>query len=314
MTVLRIKKSDNFVCIHKGALENPKLSFKAKGLWAYCMSRKNDWQFHVSHLSKVSKEKEDAVYSAIKELEKEGYIRKVQNNKNGKFEKVDYEVYEESQLKKCLPQPGFPDAGFPDAGNPALVSNDGSVNIEEEIYTEGKAPVPPLPPPSPKQTKRKRVAEVSTELALRVFMTPSQVEALKKRLEGTKITLQTVFDKLSNWKIANEIWGGSDYSSIIKWVIDACAKDMNGKTSQKSPNPPNHSSKLDTANKNRILANGIERKCYKLVQVGLIHVSNDYIEFNLGNRGGDVKVSFDDPGFKDRCAQYLHIFDMDSVQ
>ena len=144
MSVIRIKKSDNFVSIHKGALENPKLSFKAKGLWAYCMSRKNDWVFHVSHLSTVSKEGEDAIYSAIKELEAEGYVKKIQKNISGKFQKVDYEVYEEPQLKKCLPHRDFPDAGFPDAGNPALVNIDSIVNIDKQIKPpnpqKGEAP------------------------------------------------------------------------------------------------------------------------------------------------------------------------------
>ena len=74
MSIIRVKHDKNYVCIHKGALEDPNLSFKAKGLWAYCMSRPDDWEFHVSHLASVSKEKECAIYSALKELKREGYV------------------------------------------------------------------------------------------------------------------------------------------------------------------------------------------------------------------------------------------------
>jgi hypothetical protein len=141
MSVIRIKHDKNYVCIHKGALEDPNLSFKAKGLWTYCMSKPNDWEFHVNHLTTVSKDGEDAIYSAIKELIEYGYMKKIQANVGGKFQSVDYEVYETPQLKKSLPHRDFPDAGFPDAGNPALVSNDSSL-VSNDKHRKGSAPPP----------------------------------------------------------------------------------------------------------------------------------------------------------------------------
>lgn len=124
MSVFRVKKHQkNYVVINKVALENPNLSFKAKGLWAYCMSRHDDWEFHIAHLKTVSKEGEDAIYSAIKELISEGYAEKQQDNSKGKFGPVDYFIYEEP-LKKCLPQTDYPVAGNPLAGNRGLLSNE----------------------------------------------------------------------------------------------------------------------------------------------------------------------------------------------
>jgi hypothetical protein len=130
MSVIRVKHQKNYVVIHKGALENPKLSFKAKGLWAYCMSRPDDWEFHVSHLATVSKEKEDAIYSGIKELIDEGYCRKFQTNKGkgegngrGSFGAVDYEIYEEP-VSNNFSQTDFPEAKDPLPSNPALPSID----------------------------------------------------------------------------------------------------------------------------------------------------------------------------------------------
>ena len=133
MSVLRVKKTENFVVLHKGALENPNLSFKTKGLWAYCMSRPDNWEFHVSHLATVSKDGEDAVYSAIKELIENGYCERIQEN-NGKFGKMDYYIHETPiNIKEILPQPDFPRAGSPIAGNPALLSIDPILSIEEKL-------------------------------------------------------------------------------------------------------------------------------------------------------------------------------------
>jgi len=121
MSVIRVKHQDNYVIIQKSVLEDPNLSFKAKGLWAYCMSRPNHWEFHVSHLAKVSKEGRDAIYSAINELEEQGYVKKVQRRSNGRFVGFDYEV---SEIKIILPLTGFPLTANPLTANPQLVSID----------------------------------------------------------------------------------------------------------------------------------------------------------------------------------------------
>lgn len=149
MTVFRIKKTENYITLHKGALENPCLSFKAKGFWAYCMSRPNDWQFHLSHLIKVSKENKAAIYSAIKELEGEGYIKKIQKHENGRFQKVDYEIYETPELKKCLLLTDFQQAEIQHTENQPLLSNDNTKSSSslrsEESKIHNKAPASPPP-------------------------------------------------------------------------------------------------------------------------------------------------------------------------
>jgi len=134
MAVFRVKKTKDYVSIHKQALEDPRLSFKAKGLWAYCMSRKDDWVFHISHLITVSKEKKSAIYNALKELEKAGYIKKMQPIKeNGRFDSVDYEIYEISKIKIISPLTDFPHADNPHADNQPLISID---NNKDRLITK----------------------------------------------------------------------------------------------------------------------------------------------------------------------------------
>lgn len=142
MSIIRVSHQKNYVVINKIALEDPNLSFKSKGLWAYCMSRPDDWEFYVSHLATVSQDGEDAIYSAIKELIKFGYCQKKQVNEGGKFGKLEYIIFETPQIQKILPQPDFPDAGRSHANEPALPSIDCIPSIEEEVVCPNVAFAP----------------------------------------------------------------------------------------------------------------------------------------------------------------------------
>ena len=138
MSVVKVKLQEDFVVLSLRPLEDETLSFKAKGLWAYCMSRPKDWQFHVSQLAKVSKDGIDGIYSALKELIDAGYCRKAQKNENGRFGKFDYEISYQAEFKKSLPHRDFPHAEVPQPVNPVLPSIDSVPSIEKE------------PPPTPK--------------------------------------------------------------------------------------------------------------------------------------------------------------------
>ena len=227
MTVIRIKKTENFVILHKGALEDARLSFKAKGLWAYCMSKPSDWTFHVKQLARSNKEGEDAIYSAIKELMHAGYVEKIQGNEKGKFGPLDYIFHEVSQrgripaeLKKCLPLRGFPDAGFPLADNPALLSNDSSLSIEEGNKKESA--MPPLSIAAPisiqesnaeKETP-KEAAQLAQDLVSKVkgnhptlkdpdlLKWGKEIELINRRDNRTWIEIKEMMD----WAFENAFW------------------------------------------------------------------------------------------------------------
>jgi hypothetical protein len=172
MTVIRIEHQENFVTISKFVLEDINLSFKAKGLWAYCMSRPNQWHFHVSHLATVSKDGKDSVYSALKELESNGYLRRVQKNENGKFGTVEYVV---SEFKKFLPHRDLPHPGFPHPVNPPLVNID---KEQREIYSN-----PPLPPPKKSPPSKEEEEELEKRLRERPKDSP-KIHSRKKWQEA----------------------------------------------------------------------------------------------------------------------------------
>lgn len=146
MSVIKVKLLEGFTILSNNVLENPKLSFKAKGLWAYCMSRKETWEFHVSHLSTVSKEGVDAVYSALDELIQEGLVVRHQERKGrgegqgrGTAGKVEYTVYATPQpLDVSKNSNNFSETDFPVPKesvpkNPALTSTDLKTSTDKEI-------------------------------------------------------------------------------------------------------------------------------------------------------------------------------------
>lgn len=159
MSVIKVKIQKDFTVVYNRVLENPNLSFKAKGLWAYCMSLPENWQFHVTHLAKVCKDGKNAIYSALKELQKEGLVERCQKREKGIYGPVDYIVYPyPKEIQKILPLTENRDAvkntsnsrqsktqvvdnisqsGFPLAVNPPLVRTDKKQernNKKENMY------------------------------------------------------------------------------------------------------------------------------------------------------------------------------------
>lgn len=67
--VIRVKKRpSNFVMMDKTFLEDDRLSYKAKGLLAYLLSKPDDWKVIVGNLVNSSKDGKASVYAGLKEL------------------------------------------------------------------------------------------------------------------------------------------------------------------------------------------------------------------------------------------------------
>lgn len=97
MATYRVKKeSGNFVTIHKGFIHDNNLSWKAKGLLLYFLSRPDDWQIYETELIKHTSDGLSSLKSGIKELEKTGYIeRKRKRDDKGRLKEYEYEVFEQ---------------------------------------------------------------------------------------------------------------------------------------------------------------------------------------------------------------------------
>lgn len=76
--IIRVEKNrlNPYVMINKELLENTNLSWKAKGLLAYLLSKPDNWQVQVRNLMNQSSDGEKSVRSGLKELEKFHYLQK----------------------------------------------------------------------------------------------------------------------------------------------------------------------------------------------------------------------------------------------
>ena len=96
--VIRVRKRpSNFVMMDKTFLEDDRLSFKAKGILAYLLSKPDDWKVIVGNLVNSSKDGKASVYAGLKELKECGYYEKVPiRNEQGtriiRWESTVYEV------------------------------------------------------------------------------------------------------------------------------------------------------------------------------------------------------------------------------
>jgi DnaD/phage-associated family protein len=95
-TIYRVVKSkDNpYVMIDRRPIENPTLSFKAKGILTYLLSRPDGWEVSVADLIKRGTDGEAGVRAGLKELKNAGHMKYTTSRKAGRITGWLIEVYE----------------------------------------------------------------------------------------------------------------------------------------------------------------------------------------------------------------------------
>lgn len=120
--ITRTKRNTPYVQIDKRPIEDKKLSWKAKGILAYLLSKPDGWEIKIYDLIEKSTDGRDAVRSGMIELEENGYLKKSQNKAiDGKFDGYNYEVIE-------VPFTDFPSTEKPITENPLYNNNNISNN------------------------------------------------------------------------------------------------------------------------------------------------------------------------------------------
>ena len=96
MSVYRSEKKNNYTRISNSVFKDTRLSLKATGILCLMLSLPDDWDYSVEGLAKLVKDGKDSVKSALKELEKSGYlVRKRHRLPNGCLDTAEYNIYEE---------------------------------------------------------------------------------------------------------------------------------------------------------------------------------------------------------------------------
>lgn len=98
--IIRTEKNKDYTVIANFALNDSNLSLKAKGLWAYIMTKPDKWNINGRGLAEQLKESRPTINTILKELEEHGYLQRgVVRENNGKFSQSENILYEQPWTK-----------------------------------------------------------------------------------------------------------------------------------------------------------------------------------------------------------------------
>ena len=143
MAVFRVEKTKDFTVMSNHYLRNVSLSLKAKGLLSLMLSLPDNWDYTTKGLAHICKDGVDSISSAIKELEKQGYLtRRRLRDYHGRLGDIEYVIHEKPALpdghdtvlppkrenpRQVNPRQVKPVLGKPEQEKPA------QLNIQESI-------------------------------------------------------------------------------------------------------------------------------------------------------------------------------------
>ena len=146
MAVFRVEKTKDFTIMSNHHLRNPKLSLKAKGLLSLMLSLPEDWDYTTKGLAQICKEGVDSIGTALKELERYGYLtRRRLRCENGQLGDIEYTIHE-------TPAEVSGESGSPKRENPGQV-NPGQAKPEQEKPAELNTNIQKTDPPITKKLR-----------------------------------------------------------------------------------------------------------------------------------------------------------------
>ena len=134
MAIIRQKRKDRFLVVDNKIIEDKRLSFKARGLLIYMLSKPDDWKFWTSELVKRSaKDGISSIRTALKELEGAGYLtRKRERSSKGTFTSQDWILTDKPAFQPQVEKPHVdnPQVEKPHVDNRTLPNTDFKPNTD----------------------------------------------------------------------------------------------------------------------------------------------------------------------------------------
>ncbi|HZI70321.1 MAG TPA: hypothetical protein VFD60_04080 [Nitrososphaeraceae archaeon] len=149
-TIHNVRLDTHFTITANTTPADPNLSWAAKGLLWYILSRPKDWCIYSKQLSKIYLGKEkgngrDAVAGILKELREAGYInyRKHKDEKGRWRHRYDVYPMPIKDFQKMIPQPGYPGLDDPGLDDPGILPNTDLPNTDrnKKEIKESKTPI-----------------------------------------------------------------------------------------------------------------------------------------------------------------------------
>ena len=135
MAVFRINKTRDYTVMSNYHLKDTRLSLKSKGLLSMMLSLPEEWNYTTRGLAAICKEGVDSIGTALKELERSGYIQRnrIRDDK-GKITDTEYIIFEKPQEK---PDTECQDTAKPYTENPCRFTID---VLHTAIFCYGASP------------------------------------------------------------------------------------------------------------------------------------------------------------------------------
>ena len=212
MGIVRVAKNSNYVVMNRTALNDKRLSWKAKGIMAYLLSMPDDWVFYTEELMTHAADGRDSFRSGFNELKKAGYVERKPikdevTKKIKEWETIVHEIPIEPltdipEVEK--PLTGNPQMEKPQVENPTLLSTDINQVLNKPNTETTTA------------TDRSREVFNSVQQNIRFNLTPIEqetieywlkdypheliLEAIKRAALSNKTTLRYVESILKDWQ------------------------------------------------------------------------------------------------------------------
>ena len=133
MSIHQTKHKGNYTIIPNAILEDKALSLKARGLLVFMLSRPPKWRFSIRGLVSATGQGERVIESALKELQKAGYvsIKKCFPDASHKRIEYEYEVFDARQGVQNVPlDKGY--KTYPYNNNVTLINTNKQIKRQEK--------------------------------------------------------------------------------------------------------------------------------------------------------------------------------------
>lgn len=100
MPKIKKDKAGHFTIISNDVVKDKNLSFKARGLFLYLWSQKENWNYYEKEIVKHTPEGITSLRSGIKELENNGYLKRTREREGGKVKASVWVLSETGKFKK----------------------------------------------------------------------------------------------------------------------------------------------------------------------------------------------------------------------
>ena len=160
--IVRAPRGVGFTTVQNDFIEDASLSFRAKGVMIFILSKPDHWSISERHLAEQGPDGRSAVASALKELENAGYLQRIrQRRPDGTFD-WDSIVYETPQTPVEAAADDAPETdagsqrstmarktshGLTVRGKPSHIVNTDQQYTDQEYKDEGAAAPPQTTPP-----------------------------------------------------------------------------------------------------------------------------------------------------------------------